>query len=758
MATAGSIVVDLLMRTGSFETDARRAERRIRDLDATFKKAGLAIGAASAAAVTGLAVMVKGSIDAADELSKTATSVGLTTESLSAFQYAADLSGVSAEELTTAFAKLNKNSVAAAEGSKTQAAAFEHLGVTLTDVSGEMRGAEEIMLDVFDAFSKLEEGPQKTALAMEIFGKSGAKLIPMLNAGKEGMAQMREEATKLGLVIDGETAQAAERFNDNITRLQKVVTGFSNQIMTGALPALEKFSEELQDPATIEAAKSLAAAIVTAFNSIVTAIKETVNFTRWLGESFAAVTNGIANDDIVRLEQERENIQGLIGSWDVGSKTRFFGKNGVVEYWSDDELKAELARIDGVIDQYYNKPRISAPEMPPPPSGDGKRELELRTDDEGGGGKKGRKGGAAPRDSSLDEAKAIYDRTRNSAELYAIELGKLAELHQSGKIDQETYNRAVQDAKFAYQSSTDALIQGLETEEEEVARSYERRKERILAATELSELERQDLLERLQRDFDEKMADITGQGYWENWLKSAEEAMLSFDEITAGALENFASGFGNAFESMIFDAESMGDAFAGLAESMARGVVNALGQMAAQWLAYQAVQMIAGKTAAAGAAAAQTFEAAAAQQMAGLNAFASTAAIPIVGPELAPAAAAAAIAATSPFVASITALTTAAVGARADGGPVTQGMPYLIGERGPELFVPNTNGAVMPNNKLGGSNISVNLIEDRKKAGTVEQRQTNGRDEMDIFVADIMTDGPRSKAIQRAYGLQRMGR
>jgi phage-related minor tail protein len=247
-------------------------------------------------------------------------------------------------------------------------------------------------------------------------------------------------------------------------------------------------------------------------------------------------------------------------------------------------------------------------------------------------------------------------------------------------------------------------------------------------------------------------------GYWEKWLEGASEAMTSFDELAGAVIQNFASGFGNAFEKMVFDSQSLGESIRGLAEGMARSVVNALGQMAAQWLAYQAVQMIVGKTTQASAASSQTFGAMAAQQMAAINAFASTAAIPIVGPAMAPAAAGAALAATSPFVATVASLGAAAVGARATGGPVSEGAPYLVGERGPELFMPNTAGSIVPNNKLGGGgNVTVNLIEDKSRAGKTQERDNNGMKELDIFVADIMGDGQRSRAIQKAFGLQRRG-
>jgi len=158
----------------------------------------------------------------------------------------------------------------------------------------------------------------------------------------------------------------------------------------------------------------------------------------------------------------------------------------------------------------------------------------------------------------------------------------------------------------------------------------------------------------LKQEHDEQMIQANG-SYWERYMLAAQENLTSFDELSSVMLENFTGRFGDAFESMVFDAESLGDAVSGLAEGMARSVVNALGQMAAQWLAYQAVQLLVGKTTQSSAAAGMISNATAASHQAALNAYASTAAIPMVGPAMAPAAAAAATAATAPMVAAVSA-------------------------------------------------------------------------------------------------------
>jgi tape measure domain-containing protein len=215
--------------------------------------------------------------------------------------------------------------------------------------------------------------------------------------------------------------------------------------------------------------------------------------------------------------------------------------------------------------------------------------------------------------------------------------------------------RKVNEAEEQTNRDAVSIIDALMTEEEAIKASYERRRQVIMDATLLTAEERNEALIRLETEVSEQLLEING-SFWERYLLAAESNLTNFDELAGNMLENFSRRFGDAFESMVFDAESLGDAARGMFEGLARSAVNALGEMAAQWLAYQAVQLLVGKTTQASAASAMTFNAMASQQMAAINAFASTAAIPIVGPAMAPAAAAAAIAATTPMVGAVSSL------------------------------------------------------------------------------------------------------
>lgn len=236
---AGSIIVDLLMRTGSFETDTKKAQKRLRELEAEAKKVGAAIGTAFAAAATATAYFVKSSIDAADAAIKNAQAIGLTVEAYTELAFAADLSGISQDEMGVALTRLARLAAEAAGGSKTAAAGFDTLGISLRTADGAIKDTDQLLTEIAGKFAGYADGTAKTALATEFFGRAGAKMIPLLNGGADGMAALRKEAAELGIVMDTQTAKAAEQLNDDVTRLGAVVRGFGNDLMRAAVPALQ---------------------------------------------------------------------------------------------------------------------------------------------------------------------------------------------------------------------------------------------------------------------------------------------------------------------------------------------------------------------------------------------------------------------------------------------------------------------------------------------------------------------------------------
>jgi hypothetical protein len=243
---AASIVVDLLMKTGSFETDTKRAEKALANFERKAKETGKAVGLAFVAAGTAIAASVKLSIDSFDELSKAAQKIGVSTEALSALKYAADLSDVSFESLQTAIGKLSVNIENFREGAKSAVDTFNKIGLDPTQFAT----TDALLSEIADKFAALPDGAQKSALAVELFGKAGRDLIPFLNQGKDGIKQLTDEAAKLGVVISTQTGAAAEQFNDNLTRLKTAVTGFRSQLAIELLPTLTDVSNAFIEVST----------------------------------------------------------------------------------------------------------------------------------------------------------------------------------------------------------------------------------------------------------------------------------------------------------------------------------------------------------------------------------------------------------------------------------------------------------------------------------------------------------------------------
>ena len=272
-------------------------------------------------------------------------------------------------------------------------------------------------------------------------------------------------------------------------------------------------------------------------------------------------------------------------------------------------------------------------------------------------------------------AKAIAD-TVDKYEEQAATLGMNAEelalykLNQDGATEsQKNRTKAALAAVSAYNDQTKAIeamkaadestnkeaigiLDSLLSEEEQIKQSFERRRQIVMDATLLTAEQKRQALADLEEKQNEELLEING-SFWERYLQAAQDNLTNFDELAGNMLENFTGRFGDAFESMVFDAETLGEAVADLGEGMARSIVNALGEMAAQWLAYQAVQLLVGKSTQASAGIQLVANAQATAFQASLAAFASTAAIPITGPALAPAAAAAAAGLTAPMVAGV---------------------------------------------------------------------------------------------------------
>lgn len=199
--------------------------------------AGLGVGLSLA----GFVGSIKNAAEKMDEAAKSARSAGTSIEKFSALSYAASQAGV--DDLRGSLVKLARSLDDAKNGTGPAAEAFQRLKIdpaAFTDPA-------DALLALADQFAKMADGVNKTAIAVALFGKSGAELIPLLNGGREAIVATMNEARAMGIVFSDEAGAAAEKFNDSLDRLSKRVSGLGVRLANDALPSLNQYVSALDD-------------------------------------------------------------------------------------------------------------------------------------------------------------------------------------------------------------------------------------------------------------------------------------------------------------------------------------------------------------------------------------------------------------------------------------------------------------------------------------------------------------------------------
>jgi hypothetical protein len=198
--------------------------------------------AAGTALVTGLVALTRSVVDQADSLRDSAIALGLSVEELQAWRHAAGLSGVAAEQFDGALTKFNRNVAEAAKGTGAAAEAFKELGVSVKDTQGNIGQPIELLDGVAEGLKNIEDPARRTALVMDLFGRSGAKLLPLLSEGPEGMRKLRNEIKELGGGFTKEFADGADEMNDNLLRLDAATLSLKIRLANFLLPVITRLS------------------------------------------------------------------------------------------------------------------------------------------------------------------------------------------------------------------------------------------------------------------------------------------------------------------------------------------------------------------------------------------------------------------------------------------------------------------------------------------------------------------------------------
>jgi hypothetical protein len=250
------VVADLMVKVGadigSFKSGMGTVSKDVDSAGGGFAKfGGLAMGAGllAAGAVTGIAAFGMAAVQHAQEAGQAAYDMsekfGLLPGRASEWLSVGHQVGLTNEQVTGAFQKLSKSSeamslslLATGKISKTAAEPYKLLGINVLDAAGHVKSADQLMLESANAFAKMKDGPEKAALAMKLFGKSGTDMLPILNLGAAGIEKYMQKGKAMGDAMSGAQVLAAHKLMLEHKQLDTAVSGLTTRIGSFLMPIM----------------------------------------------------------------------------------------------------------------------------------------------------------------------------------------------------------------------------------------------------------------------------------------------------------------------------------------------------------------------------------------------------------------------------------------------------------------------------------------------------------------------------------------
>jgi hypothetical protein len=244
MATVGEIAIVVGADVGPMVRELGKGKGALNDFGNSGSKMGGIIGSAMGRATIGVGVaatallaLTKASMSNIDALSKQARAVGISVASFQSMAMVAEEAGVESDQLSKILIKMQDNIAALGSGTKAQVEQFQALGISLSDLSG--LGADEQFALIAEKLASITDPAAKTAAALNVFGKSGADAITMLDDYGMAAAQAAEFQAKFGIAVSDVDAQQIEAANDAMGRMWMAAEGLGNVLATALAPAVE---------------------------------------------------------------------------------------------------------------------------------------------------------------------------------------------------------------------------------------------------------------------------------------------------------------------------------------------------------------------------------------------------------------------------------------------------------------------------------------------------------------------------------------
>lgn len=656
----GRIIVDLLARTGSFETDLDRAgkhaQKRAKEINDAFTKAGQAVGVALGVAAVGVAAWVKSTVDQSEELVKLAQISGTTTTEFQKLAAGADLVGMKQDKLADIFKDTqDKLGDFLQNGAGPLKDFFENIGPLVGVTADQFRGLSgpQALGKYVSALQKAGVSQSEMVFYMEAIASDATALYPLLVDNARGFKEAGDQAERLGAVLDEKTVAQSIQLRNQMVELQQQVDGLKNRVMQDLIPALVNLSTKFN--AAAKSGKGFWASLV----------------------DFSLVDGSEARDPIAAIAEVEKTIDGLNKLRDELDPEKSLA-NRINEWVSGDigdidrqiaynkrrlQVLRTLAQDIGAFDDMdpWSRGGTSAPTLP---SGLGTAG--------GGGGSKDKKKRTVSQAELTDEQRALiaavslYQDVEKRAREYGESIAWLDKLFFDGAITVEQYDVAIAQLARSTTTAGEAIDKELQAQADAWLDLADPMREFIRNIEEIDRLTNAGFLSPEEA---EKVKDYIGE--LNKSLTDSEQFMKQFYE---NAQANLGDGL---YDMMQGNFDSIGKSFANMiqrmvADAMAADIMNSL---------FGSVGKDGGRSGGA-------------------------------------------------FGAIFSGIAGFFGGGKADGGRVSAGMAYEVGERGRELFIPSTDGVILPNHALGGKsgdNITISVrVDSRTDAAEVQRSVQRG--------------------------------
>ncbi|WP_134635802.1 phage tail tape measure protein, partial [Pseudomonas aeruginosa] len=780
----GTLTLDLIAKVGGFvagmDAAERRSEKWRKEVEKNAAKVGAAIGAATAAGITALAALTVSTVRNANEIANLASVANASTTEFQKYAAGAKLVGIEQEKLADIFKDVNdKVGDFLNTGGGALADFFENVapkvGVT-ADQFRNLSGPQALGLYV-SSLEKAKVSQSDMTFYLEAIASDATALLPLLRNNAEGFKTFGDAAQAAGAILDEKTIKSASELQAATWLVEQSTTGLKNQLTSALIPVLSDFATKLLDVSK-EGTSMVAVGefLVTTLKLVAGAAVATVGAFQLVGKSIAgaAAVASSAFEGITWLEIASgpagcakrfvQNLDGVKASTSVFAEDMVGSGKKIVEVLEfignagTGDVNGRVKELAKLLDDLRKKNKTGTFEAPG-------KEVEAAA--------KRRQQAVTSLISSLQLEAATVGMTADEQKLYRLELdGATASQLAQAKAAIETVESFKKQQKA--QEDYKKLVQDLRTDEERLLDTTKERLAVLDAMQGLSDEERNRVASRIVSDsfsappsFGGADAVVAGPQGELDKIDKAEEELEKWYQSQLDLLN--ANREAKAELTAQWDEQELKlkqeheEALAAIERSRQQVTLSAneqffgnLSGLAKSFFGEQSGLYKAAFVAEKSYAIAKTLLNA---PKTASDAYAAMAGIPVIGPALGIAAAAAAVTAQ---LAQVAAVKNVNLSGQAHDGimSVPEDGTWNL-KKGERVTTAETSAKLdrtlddVRRNQASAGAPTINLIEDRGRAGQVNTRRQDDQYIIDVVVADLLGDGRSSKAIGSSFGVRR---